>query len=72
MITGLNSARGPTVRTIVGEGLFKFDDNDGRGAIVRLQHCLGLAYANGPALHRRHLQQQDQGLRPEEPLRPEP
>ena len=33
--------------TIVGEGLFEFGDHDGRGAAVRLQHCLGLAYADG-------------------------
>jgi hypothetical protein len=35
------------VRTIVGEGLFEFGDHDGTGARVRLQHCLGLAYADG-------------------------
>lgn len=35
------------VRTIVGEGLFVFDDKDGRGPEVRLQHCLGVAFGNG-------------------------
>lgn len=35
------------VRTIVGSGLFVFDDVDGRGPEVRLQHCLGVAYGNG-------------------------
>jgi thiol-disulfide isomerase/thioredoxin len=46
VITGINGQRGPLVRTIVGEGLFKFGDEDGRGSAVRLQHCLGLAYAD--------------------------
>jgi len=36
-----------TVHTIVGEGLFEFGDVDGRGPEVRLQHCLGVAYADG-------------------------
>jgi thiol-disulfide isomerase/thioredoxin len=45
VLTGMQNPRGPTVRTIVGEGLFAFDDIDGRGGTVRLQHCLGLAYA---------------------------
>jgi hypothetical protein len=35
----------PFVRTIVGRGLFEFGDRDGNGGNVRLQHCLGLAYA---------------------------
>jgi thiol-disulfide isomerase/thioredoxin len=35
------------VRTLVGEGLFEFGDNDGVGAKVRLQHALGVAYADG-------------------------
>ena len=34
------------MQAIVGEGLFKFGDHDGRAGTVRLQHCLGLAYAN--------------------------
>jgi thiol-disulfide isomerase/thioredoxin len=44
VITGIHG-KIPVVRTIVGEGLFKFGDHDGKGAAVRLQHCLGLAYA---------------------------
>ncbi len=35
------------VGTIVGEGLFDFGDVDGKGGSVRLQHPLGVAYANG-------------------------
>ncbi len=35
------------VQTIVGEGLFAFGDEDGRGPAVRLQHCLGLAFGDG-------------------------
>lgn len=35
------------VRTLVGTGLFDFGDVDGRGDAVRLQHPLGLAYADG-------------------------
>ena len=44
---GHSRTREPAVRTIVGQGLFEFGDKDGRGATVRLQHCLGLAYAGG-------------------------
>ncbi len=44
-ITGIRG-EAPVVRTIVGEGLFEFGDHDGIGARVRLQHCLGLAYAD--------------------------
>jgi thiol-disulfide isomerase/thioredoxin len=44
VITGTHD-REPLVRTVVGQGLFEFGDRDGRGASVRLQHCLGLAYA---------------------------
>ena len=43
VITGLHN-RQPMVQTIVGQGLFKFGDVDGRGPTVRLQHCLGLSY----------------------------
>jgi thiol-disulfide isomerase/thioredoxin len=39
--------RNHRVQTIVGNGLFVFDDVDGTGPEVRLQHCLGLAYGNG-------------------------
>ncbi len=36
----------PQVRTVCGSGqLFGFGDVDGTGAEVRLQHCLGVAYA---------------------------
>ena len=45
-ITGIPSKE-PFVRTIVGTGLFDFGDRDGRGPIVRLQHCLGVAYGDG-------------------------
>jgi thiol-disulfide isomerase/thioredoxin len=46
VITGIQTGE-PVVRTIVGEGLFEFGDHDGKGASVRLQHCLGLAYGDG-------------------------
>ena len=42
----LNQAENP-VETIVGEGLFEFGDKDGAGPGVRLQHCLGVAFADG-------------------------
>ena len=45
VITGIKGERGPFVRTVVGEGLFKFGDEDGKAGAVRLQHCLGLTYA---------------------------
>jgi thiol-disulfide isomerase/thioredoxin len=35
------------VGTIVGTGLFRFGDIDGKGDAVRLQHCLGLAFGDG-------------------------
>ncbi|HEX7047302.1 MAG TPA: thioredoxin-like domain-containing protein [Gammaproteobacteria bacterium] len=35
------------VETIVGTGLFDFGDLDGKGDEVRLQHPLGVTYANG-------------------------
>jgi len=35
------------VRSIVGEGLFEFGDEDGQGPAVRLQHCLGVTYGDG-------------------------
>jgi len=35
------------VRTLVGLGLFKFGDEDGKGDDVRLQHALGVLYFNG-------------------------
>jgi thiol-disulfide isomerase/thioredoxin len=45
-IIGLKG-RQPVVRTLAGRGLFEFGDRDGKGGSVRLQHCLGLAYADG-------------------------
>ena len=39
--------RGGHVRTVVGKGLFDFGDVDGAGPDVRLQHPLGIAYAEG-------------------------
>lgn len=43
-IRGINLAK-QQVRTICGSGeLFGFGDVDGRGAEVRLQHCLGVEY----------------------------
>jgi thiol-disulfide isomerase/thioredoxin len=39
--------RNHRVQTIVGVGLFGFDDIDGIGGEVRLQHCLGVAYGDG-------------------------
>jgi DNA-binding beta-propeller fold protein YncE len=35
------------VRTIVGKGLFKFGDKDGKGDEVLLQHALGVQYVDG-------------------------
>lgn len=35
------------LQTIVGTGLFDFGDVDGSGSAVRLQHPLGVAYADG-------------------------
>jgi DNA-binding beta-propeller fold protein YncE len=35
------------VKTIVGEGLFEYGDDDGIGDQVRLQHALGVAYHSG-------------------------
>jgi thiol-disulfide isomerase/thioredoxin len=40
----------PRVRTIVGKGLFKFGDMDGKGDQVRLQHPLGVACWEGQLL----------------------
>jgi DNA-binding beta-propeller fold protein YncE len=41
------SLAGAEVRTVVGEGLFEFGDEDGVGERVRLQHALGVAYHVG-------------------------
>lgn len=35
------------VESLVGQGLFEFGDVDGEGSRVRLQHPLGIAYADG-------------------------
>jgi DNA-binding beta-propeller fold protein YncE len=35
------------VKTLVGEGLFEFGDADGVGDMVRLQHALGVVWAEG-------------------------
>jgi DNA-binding beta-propeller fold protein YncE len=45
-ITGIR-AHHPIVHTVVGTGLFDYDDRDGQGRNVRLQHCLGLAHGDG-------------------------
>ncbi len=39
--------RGGHVRTVVGKGLFDFGDVDGVGQDVRLQHPMGVAFAEG-------------------------
>ncbi len=46
MISRLHTSE-PIVRTIVGTALFGYGDHDGTGSVVRLQHCLGVAYGNG-------------------------
>ncbi len=47
VISGIPEGKAKVGR-VVGEGLFKFGDRDGKGpAEVRLQHCLGLAYSDG-------------------------
>jgi DNA-binding beta-propeller fold protein YncE len=38
------------VKTLVGEGLFDFGDVDGPAARARLQHCLGVAFANNDVI----------------------
>ena len=47
VITGIRGQGSRSCGPIVGQGLFEFGDQDGRGATVRLQHCLGLAYGGG-------------------------
>ncbi|MFQ4146389.1 thioredoxin-like domain-containing protein [Chlorogloeopsis sp. ULAP02] len=45
-IRGVKLVEPKTVRTICGSGaLFGFGDTDGQGFAVRLQHCLGIEYA---------------------------
>jgi thiol-disulfide isomerase/thioredoxin len=51
-IRGITLNKPHVVRTVAGAHdvpnvLFSFADRDGRGAEVRLQHCLGLAFAGG-------------------------
>ncbi|WP_337177144.1 thioredoxin-like domain-containing protein [Paludisphaera sp.] len=47
VITGIQTVA-PRVGRVVGKGLFDFGDRDGTGPEeVRLQHCLGLAFADG-------------------------
>lgn len=47
-IRGVGLGENPTVRTLCGSGdLFGFGDRDGTGEEVRLQHCIGVEYANG-------------------------
>jgi thiol-disulfide isomerase/thioredoxin/DNA-binding beta-propeller fold protein YncE len=36
----------PRVRTLIGHGLFDFGDIDGDARTARLQHCLGVVWAN--------------------------
>ncbi len=67
VITGIQGERRPVVRTIVGEGLFEFGDQDGRGGDRPAPALPGTGLRRRPPLHRRYLQQQDQGLRAQEP-----
>ena len=47
-VRGVGLGAAPQVRTICGSGdLFDFGDRDGVGEAVRLQHCLGVAFAAG-------------------------
>ena len=46
-IRAISLGAGNDVRTLVGEGLFEFGDVDGIGDQVRLQHALGVVYADG-------------------------
>ena len=65
VITGSASEQ-PLVRTIVGKGLFEFGDDDGQAAAGPAPALPRRGLRRREALHRRHLQQQDQGLRPED------
>ncbi len=44
---GLKGTSKGKVGRIVGKGLFDYADIDGRGPEVRLQHCLGVTFAEG-------------------------
>ena len=47
-VRAIDPRPGGTIRTIVGEGLFEFGDQDGVGpANVRLQHPLGVTWLDG-------------------------
>jgi hypothetical protein len=52
------------VKTLIGEGLFKFGDVDGKYPEARLQHPIGVTYKDGLCLCRGHVQSQDQAGRP--------
>ena len=55
-----------------GQGLFDFGDVDGKGDDGPAPALPGRGLRRRQALHRRHLQQQDQGLRPDDPLGRDP
>jgi DNA-binding beta-propeller fold protein YncE len=46
-VRALSLGTQPAVRTLAGGDLFAFGDRDGVGDTVRLQHCLGISYADG-------------------------
>jgi hypothetical protein len=46
-IRAISLRRDGTVRTLAGQGLYQFGDEDGSGAEVRLQHCMGVACHQG-------------------------
>jgi DNA-binding beta-propeller fold protein YncE len=46
-VRAVSFAGEPRVSTLVGQGLFEFGDRDGRGAEVRLQHPVGIAFDRG-------------------------
>lgn len=52
------------VTTLAGEDLFAFGDVDGSGATVRLQHPLGVAYADGALLIADTYNHKSQAARP--------
>ena len=55
-----------TVTTLAGGDLFEFGDVDGEGRQGAAAASARRGRARGPRLHRRHLQPQDQGARPED------
>lgn len=46
-VRAISLGKSPMVRTLIGKGLFVFEDAEGPLARTRLQHCLGLAYNDG-------------------------